>query len=70
MIEKLLNKLGYEKIKAAVSVFKLVENKNRYRTASPYYYAVIDIDGARFLFTEKDLDVARTRAASNPEDFS
>ena len=46
---------------------KKVENKNRYRTAHPYYYYVQG-DNKHYLFTESQVVTAQDRAKNNPED--
>lgn len=52
----------------------VVENKGRYRTANPYYYAVrLRPEGepdlsSTYLFTENELKSAGDRAVRNPED--
>jgi hypothetical protein len=53
-------------------MLRKVENKNRYRTAQPYYYHLHDSDGQgntiNYLFTISQLDNAEERAEANPED--
>jgi hypothetical protein len=48
-------------------VFEKVVNNDRYRTANPYYYRVLDGE-TNYLFTEKDLESAKKRALKNVED--
>jgi hypothetical protein len=54
-------------------MLRQVENKNRYRTAQPYYYHLHEEGGqgevVDYLFTLNQLDNAEERARANPEDF-
>ena len=51
-------------------MLRQVENKNRYRTAQPYYYHLHEEgDKVDYLFTINQLDNAEERARANPEDF-
>jgi|19_taG_2_1085344.scaffolds.fasta_scaffold11147_3 hypothetical protein len=54
-------------------MLRKVENKNRYRTAQPYYYHLHEFDDhgspVDYLFTINQLDNAEERARANPEDI-
>ncbi len=48
-------------------MLKKIKNKNRYKTAQPYYWYLRD-RGVDYLFTQSALTEAEKRALKNPED--
>ena len=49
------------------TVYK-VENKNRHKTANPHYYLVVTENEGCLLFTKADIEKAKSRTKTNPED--
>jgi hypothetical protein len=51
------------------NLLKKVENKNKYKSADPFYYHLRDGD-VDYLFSDYQLEAAKNRALSNPEDVA
>ena len=50
-------------------MFRQVENKERYKTAQPFYWHIKDQDDVDYLFTDSAMKEAEKRAEKNPEDI-
>ena len=49
-------------------MFKKVKNSNRYRSAAKHYWFIRDGEHTPYLFSDSQMESARSRATDNPED--